>query len=199
MKQLGLFILVGLVMSSALAAGQEAYRWVDEKGTIHFADDPTQVPEKYLDQVQKKKFQQEPSASAPGAPAAPAPGSAAPKSVSKPPAPAGSAGRPSERKDILGRGEDWWRGQVREWNTRLFAAQKSFEAAALELKNKEKEFDDAKFKSDFLKRKLAAEQTALKEKVAGFKKQVDDARNMLEKGLPKQAEEYQADPNWLKQ
>ena len=196
MKRLGLLILVGWVMSSALATGQEAYRWVDEKGTIHFADDPTQVPEKYLDQVQKKKFQQEPSASAPGAPAAPAGGSAAPKSVSKPPAP---AGRPSERKDILGRGEDWWRGQVREWNTRLFAAQKSFEAAALELKNKEKELDDAKFKSDFLKRKLVAEQTALKEKVAGFKKQVDDARNMLEKGLPKQAEEYQADPNWLKQ
>ena len=68
MKQLGLFILVGLVMSSALATGQEAYRWVDEKGTIHFADDPTQVPEKYLDQVQKKKFQQEPSTSATSCP-----------------------------------------------------------------------------------------------------------------------------------
>ena len=194
MKRLGLFILAGLVMSSALAAGQEAYRWVDEKGTIHFADDPSQVPEKYLDQVQKKKFQQEPSA--PAAPAPPAGGRAAPPSVSKQPA---TPGRPSERKDILGRGEDWWRGQVREWNTRLFAAQKSYEAAALELKNKEKELDQAKSKSDFLKRKLAAEQTALKEKVAGFKKQVDDARNMLEKGLPKQAEEYQADPNWVKQ
>ena len=196
MKRLGLLILAGLVMSSALAMGQEAYRWVDEKGTIHFADDPGQIPEKYLDQVQKKKFPQEPSASAPGAPAAPASGRAAPQAVSKQPAPVGRSG---ERKDILGRGEDWWRGQVREWNTRLFAAQKSYDTAALELKNKEKELDEAKFKSDFLKRKLAAEQTALKEKVAGFKKQVDDARNMLEKGLPKQAEEYQADPNWVKQ
>jgi hypothetical protein len=193
MKRLILVIFFGLLMSTVLATGQEAYRWVDEKGTIHFADDLSQIPEKYLDQVQKKKFQQEPSASAP---AAPAPGRAAPQSVSKQPAP---AGRPSERKDILGRGEDWWRGQVREWNTRLFAAQKSFEAAALELKNKEKELDQAKSKSDFLKRKLAAEQTALKEKVAGFKKQMDDAKDMLERGLPKQAEEYQADPNWLKQ
>jgi hypothetical protein len=195
MKRLGLFILAGLVMSSALAMGQEAYRWVDEKGTIHFADDLSQIPEKYVDQVQKKKFPQEPSASAPAAPSAPAAGRAAPQSVSKQPAP---VSKRVERKDILGRGEDWWRGQVREWNTRLFAAQKSYEAAALELKNKEKELEDAKFKSDFLKRKLGAEQTALKEKVAGFKKQVDDARNMLEKGLPKQAEEYQADPEWLK-
>jgi len=27
---------------------------------------------------------------------------------------------------------------------------------------------------------------------------MDDAKDMLERGLPKQAEEYQADPNWLK-
>ena len=195
MKRLGLFILAGLVMSSALATGQEAYRWVDEKGTIHFADDLSQIPEKYLDQVQKKKFQQEPSASTPVAPAAPAAGRAAPQSVSKQPAP---VSKPGERKDILGRGEDWWRGQVREWNTRLFAAQKSYEAAALDLKNKEKELEDAKFKPDSLKRKLRADQKALQEKVVAFKKQVDDARNMLEKGLPKQAEEYRADPNWLK-
>jgi hypothetical protein len=195
MKRLILVIFFGLLMSTVLATGQEAYRWVDEKGTIHFADDLSQIPEKYLDQVQKKKFQQEPSASAPVAPAAPAAGRAAPQSVSKQPAP---VSKPGERKDILGRGEDWWRGQVREWNTRLIAAQKSYEAAALELKNKEKELGDARFKSDYLKRKLGAEQTALKEKVAGFKKQMDDAKDMLEKGLPKQAEEYQADPNWLK-
>ena len=195
MKHLSLFILVGLVMSSALTTGQEAYRWVDEKGTIHFADDPSQIPEKYVDQVQKKKFQQEPAASAPTAPPTPAAGRAAPQPVSKQPVP---VSKPGVRKDILGRGEDWWRGQVREWNTRLFAAQKSFEAAALELKTKEKELEDAKFKPDSFKRKLKAEQTAIQEKAAGFKKQMDDARDMLEKGLPKQAEEYQADPNWLK-
>jgi hypothetical protein len=195
MKRLGLFILAGLVMSSVLATGQEAYRWVDEKGTIHFADDLSQIPEKYLDQVQKKKFPQEPAASAPGAPATPGTPRTPAQSVSKQPVP---VSKPGVRKDTLGRGEDWWRGQVREWNTRLFAAQKSYEAAALDLKNKEKELEDAKFKPDSFKRKLKADQMALQEKAAGFKKQVDDAKDMLEKGLPKQAEEYQADPNWVK-
>jgi hypothetical protein len=45
---------------------------------------------------------------------------------------------------------------------------------------------------------LKAEQKTLQEKVDASKKQVEDARNMLERGLPKQAEEYRADPNWLK-
>ena len=115
--------------------------------------------------------------------------------VSKQPAP---VSKPAERKDILGRGEDWWRGQAREWNGKLLAAQKSFEAALTELKNKEKEVGEAKFKPDSLKRKLKAEQKTLQEKVDASKKQVDDARNMLERSLPKQAEEYRADPNWLK-
>jgi hypothetical protein len=30
------------------------------------------------------------------------------------------------------------------------------------------------------------------------KRQVDEAKNMLEKVLPKQAEESRADPSWLK-
>ena len=195
MKRLILVILFGLLMSSVLAVGQEVYRWVDEKGTVHFADDLSQIPEKYLDQFQKKKFPQEPSPSAPLPPSTPGASKAIPQAVSKQPAP---VSQPAQRKDILGRGEDWWRGQVREWNAKLLAAQKSHDAAALDLKNKEKELEDAKFKPDSLKRKLKAEQKTLQEKVDASKKQVEDARNMLERSLPKQAQEYRADPNWLK-
>ena len=46
-------IIVGLLFSSVLAFGQEIYRWVDERGTVHFADDLALVPERYRDQVQK--------------------------------------------------------------------------------------------------------------------------------------------------
>ncbi|MDP2972448.1 MAG: DUF4124 domain-containing protein, partial [Deltaproteobacteria bacterium] len=41
-----------LLSSVWIVSAQEIYRWVDEKGTIHFADDFTLVPEKYRDQVQ---------------------------------------------------------------------------------------------------------------------------------------------------
>ncbi len=39
---------------------------------------------------------------------------------------------------------------------------------------------------------------ALEEKVNDWKKQREEAKNMLEKVLPKEAEEFNADPNWVK-
>ena len=39
---------------------------------------------------------------------------------------------------------------------------------------------------------------ALEEKVNDWKKQMEQAKNMLEKGLPKEAEEFKADPDWIK-
>ncbi|MEI9475890.1 MAG: DUF4124 domain-containing protein [Deltaproteobacteria bacterium] len=196
MKRLGVLIFIMLVFTFLPAFAQEVYRWVDEKGTVHFADDLNQIPEKYLDQFQKKKFPQEtppPSVS----PSSPAPG--APKVIPKAmPREVKPVSPPPEQKDILGRGEDWWRGQVREWNAKLLAAQKSHEAALTELKNKEKEIGESKFKPDSLKRKLKAEMKALEEKVNGSKKQLEETRNMVERGLPKQAQEYHADPNWLR-
>ena len=196
MKRLSLLILAGLVISSVLAVGQEIYRWVDEKGTLHYADDLSQIPEKYRDQIQTKKFPQE---TPPPSPPPFAPASGAPKVIPKAmPREARPASEPAERKDILGRGEDWWRGQAREWNGKLLAAQKSHEAALTELKNKEKEIGESKFKPDSLKRKLKAEMKALEEKVNGSKKQLEETRNMVERDLPKQAQEYHADPDWLK-
>jgi hypothetical protein len=207
MKHLSLVILVGMVMSSVLVAGQEVYRWVDEKGTVHFADDMSQIPEKYRGEIQKRSLPQakEPSQpagfSSPPAPLPPPPGPpGGPPGAMPPPGPMrpNYVRSPSDRKDILGRGEDWWRGQVREWNAKLAEAQKNYEAAAADLKNKQNELDQAKFKPDSLKRKLRAEIKDLEEKTRESKKEMDEAKNMLEKGLFKQAEEYKADPIWLR-
>ncbi len=48
-----LFILM------ALPAQGEMYRWVDEKGTVHFADDLSKVPERYRSGVETKKTPKE--------------------------------------------------------------------------------------------------------------------------------------------
>jgi hypothetical protein len=40
--------------------GGEVYRWRDEKGTIHFTDDPSKIPQSDRDQVEKKKNVEEP-------------------------------------------------------------------------------------------------------------------------------------------
>jgi hypothetical protein len=185
MKRTMLLILVGMITLPFFAGGQETYQWVDEKGTVHFTDDVGKIPEKYQDQVKKKKSPDEPTPSSsiksPTDKARPAPDAAG-----------------VEKKDILGRGEDWWRDKAMEWKQKLIKAQKDYADAQTALKAKDKELGDAKFKPKSFQRKLQDEIKILEEKVNAQKNQVDEAKNMLEKVLPRQAEEYRADPSWVR-
>jgi hypothetical protein len=194
MKRTMLFILVAMITLPFIAGGQETYQWVDEKGTVHFTDDIGKIPEKYQDQVKEKKIPKEP---APSPSPAPAP-SRSPSPSIRPPQGKASPEPSVEKKDILGRGEEWWRDQASEWKQRLIKAQKDYAAAQAALKAKDKELEDAKFKPKSFQRKLQDESKVLEQKVNEQKNQVDEAKNMLEKVLPKQAEEYQADPSWVR-
>ena len=188
MKRTMLFILVGMLSLPFVAGGQETYQWVDEKGTVHFTDDVSQIPEKYQDQVKKRKAPPEPKPS-------PVPKPSPSIRIDRdrvPPEPE------AEKKDILGRGEGWWRNKASEWKQKLIKAQKDYSTAQAALKAKEKELEDAKFKPKSFQRKLQDEIRVLEEKANAQKNQVDEAKNMLEKVLPRQAEEYRADPSWVK-
>ena len=184
MKMTMLFILLGMITLPFVAGGQQIYQWVDEKGTVHFTDDVSLVPEKYQDQVKEKKTPRAPASSPPVKFTRDKP----PKEVQEEP----------EKKDILGRGEDWWRDKAMEWKQKLTKAEKDFADAQTALKAKEKELEQSIYKPHSLRRKLEADIKVLEEKVNDQKKQVDEAMNMLEKVLLKQAEEYRADPSWLR-
>ncbi len=158
---------------------------MDEKGTLHFTDDLGLVPEKYRNQVQKKKPPKEPSS---------LPSSQVPQSVKTD----RELELSPERRDLIGRGEEWWRAKTKEWNEKLLNANKNYETAHAAWKAKEKELEESKFKPKSLQRKLKSEMKALEEKVNDWKKQREQAKNMLEKGLPKEAEELNADPDWIK-
>jgi peptidoglycan hydrolase CwlO-like protein len=195
MKRKSLIVIAALLLFSSAAFGQEVYRWVDEQGTAHFTDDLGQVPEKYRDQIQKKEPPKEPPITqpippqpTPSQPLAPPTGMEVEK---------GSGATPRQ-KDILGRGEDWWRAKVNEWNEKLKNAQRNYENAYSEWKSKENDLESSKFKPDSVKRKLKTEIKDLEEKTKDWEKQMDEAKNMLENILPKQAQDYQANPEWLK-
>ena len=185
MKIMILWGTIGLLILATTAFGQEVYQWVDEKGTVHFADDLSLVPERYREQVQKKSPPEKPTS----LPSSGVSGGLEGKEKSK------SA---PERKDLLGRGEGWWRAKVKEWNEKFVSAQKNVEATYANWKAKEKELEESKFKPDSFKRKLKAEAKVLEEKLKEWEQKSEEAKNMLEKVLPKQAEDYRADPDWLK-
>jgi hypothetical protein len=192
MKRISLIFVAGLLFYSTLAFGQEVYKWVDEKGTVHFTDDLNQVPEKYQEQIEKRV---PPKESIPSRPT-PRPSIESTKGL-EPGRETGSVPGLGQ-KDIFGRGEDWWRAKVNEWNEKLKTSQRNYEAAYSEWKSKENELEAAKFKPESLKRKLKAEIKVLEEKVRNAEKQVEEAKNMLEKVLPREAEDYRANPEWLK-
>jgi hypothetical protein len=191
MKKIVLLVIIGLTLSS-MAFGQEVYKWVDEKGTAHFTDNLGLVPEKYRDQILTEKRPKEPTPSP--SPSLSPPPFEPPKSTE-----AGKEAGPTPvQKDILGRGEEWWRTKAIEWNEKFKTARRNYEMAYSEWKAKENELEASKFKPDSVKRKLKVEIKVLEEKTKDWEKQMEEANNMLENVLPKQARDYQADPRWLK-
>ncbi len=187
MKQLGLVISIGLILFSLIAFGQGVYKWVDEKGTAHFTDDLSLVPEKYRDQVREIKPQRKPAL--PSIESSESAGKG--KEIESAPESA------YEQKDLLGHGEEWWRATVSEWNKKLVTARENYEDAYNKWKAKEQELEASQFKPDSVKRKLKAEAKALEENVKNWEKQMEEARNMLDNVLPKQAIDYHANPEWL--
>ncbi len=185
MKRTGLLILIGLIFYCTVSWGQEIYQWTDEKGTVHFTDDLSSVPERFRNQVQKKKSPQELSSPLP------------PQMLKDEEMEKGPESAPA-RKDLIGRGEEWWRDKAKEWNKKLLDANKNYDTAYTAWKAKEKELEQSKFKPRSFQRKLKSEVKVLEDKAKTLEKQRDEVKNMLEKGLPKEAEELKADPDWIK-
>jgi len=178
-----LIFMISIFVASQVN-GQEIYRWVDEKGILHFVDDLTQVPEKYRDLIQKKEPPKEPIPS---------------PSVSSQGEEVKIESDPSSvRKDLHGRGEDWWRAKAKEANDKLQGAQNNYDSAYRTWKAKEQQREDGKFKSHGPRKRLMSEIDELEEKVRERQKELEEAREVVEKVLPKQAEDYKADPKWLK-
>ncbi len=49
------FFVLTILIALALPASAEMYKWVDEKGTVHFTDDISSIPEKYREDVEERK------------------------------------------------------------------------------------------------------------------------------------------------
>ena len=48
-------LLLSLSLGIPFLSSEEIYRWTDEKGTTHFADDVSKVPEKYRSEAERTK------------------------------------------------------------------------------------------------------------------------------------------------
>ena len=61
-KVMKVWVLMGaliLLPTVCRSGAKEIYKWVDEKGTVHFSEDESSVPEKYREQIEKKSVPEE--------------------------------------------------------------------------------------------------------------------------------------------
>ena len=171
-----LFVILFIVFVSGFSFA-EVYKWVDDRGAVHFTDDVTQVPEKYRPKSEKMGLTQD-------------------KVETK--VEAESTEKKGEiYRDRLGRGEEYWKGRVEEWRRKLRESQVKVEALRLKYNELTEKFNDSKSTAE--RGNLRKERDLVKSEMDQGRIQIEEAKEVLEKKIPEEAELYKAKPEWVKQ
>ncbi len=156
----------------------EIYKWVDEKGVVHFTDDMTQVPEKYrakTEEIGESGGEKEGTKGE---------GQIAPK------------GKEEASQDQLGRGEAYWKGRVEEWRRKL--GEERDRLRTLELKYNELIMRFNESKSSVERGEIRKESDQVKNEMDQCRIQIEEAKDMIEKKIPEEGALYKAKPEWVK-
>ncbi len=155
----------------------EVYKWVDDKGAVHFTDDVIQVPEKYRPTAERMGLSEDKEATKVGG-----------ESPHK---------KDDSYRDSLGRGQDYWKGRVEEWRGKLRESQLKLETLRTKYNELTERFNDSKSTAE--RGNLRKERDQVKIEMDRSKIQIEEAKEMLEKKIPEEADLYKAKPEWVKQ
>ncbi len=165
-----LFILLFLLVTD-LSFG-EVYKWVDDKGGVHFTDDLLQIPERYRPQIERLGALEEREQPLPKK-------------------------KEEFSRDRLGKGEDYWKGRVEEWNKKLKEAQEKLNNLRVNYNEITEKFNESR--NSIERTNLRKERDQIKSEMDKYKTQIEEAKDMLEKKIPAEATIFGAKPEWVKQ
>jgi archaellum component FlaC len=175
MKTLTLILL--FVFTATLSYAQ-VYKWVDEKGIVHFTDDITQIPEKYRRATEEREATEE-------------------KIETK--KEGGQAPQKKETdsyKDRSGRGEEYWKGRVEESRKKLQSLQEKVESLRLKYNDLTEKFNTSKSSAE--RAMIRNDREQIKSQMDDLRAQIAETKEMLEKKIPEEASLYGAKPEWVK-
>lgn len=170
-----LLILLSIFIAE-ISFGQ-VYKWVDEKGLVHFTDDMSQIPEKYrraIEEIGVQEERKEPQTE----------GESPPKK------------KEDTYRDRSGRGEEYWKGRVEEWKKKLQTLQESVENLRLKYNELTEKFNTSKSSAE--RATIRNERELIKNQMDQYRSQIAEAKEMLEKKIPEEADLYKAKPEWVK-
>ncbi len=169
-----LVIVAVLLLASAGTTG-EVYKWMDERGVVHLTNDPTAVPAKYKEHVDRRDLP-EPRGASYGS-------TGASKRVME------------EARDRYGRDRDYWVNRTNEAKSRLYQAQIEYERLLREYDDLFDSYGDTTSlaKRDEYKNRMESVQTELRRQ----REDILRAKELLQITLPAAAARARAPAEWV--
>jgi hypothetical protein len=171
------FFLLPLLVFFVTISYAEVYKWVDEKGGVHFTDDYNQIPQRFRSTIERQG----------GLPVG---------TGDKKDQDSNDKTKEEPHTDRIGRGEAYWRGRVEEWRNKMKAAQERSETLRAKYNELTEKFNESKSSAE--RSSLRKERDQIKSELEDQRTQIEEAKMMLEKKLPEDAELFKAKPEWVK-
>ncbi len=172
----GAFLIMAIVLLASTGRPSEVWKWVDERGVVHFTDNPDSVPKKYREQIDYR---------------------ALPEKRGESSAATGKAEEvleaPRERDD---RGEEYWVNRANEIKEQLNRAQKEYERVRLEYNDLVAKYNTTRSRTK--RRQYQKELESLQEQLNRRGEDIEKTKDVLEKTLPEEAERAGAPAEWVK-
>ena len=169
--------LILLFLFAATLSYAQVYKWVDEKGIVHFTDDITQIPEKYWRAIEEVGVNEE-------------------NIATKEEGGAPQKKQADSYKDRLGRGEEYWKGRVEESKKKLQSLQERVESLRLKYNELTEKFNTSKSSAE--RALIRNDREQIKNQMDELRVQIGEVKEMLEKKIPEEASLYRAKPEWVK-
>lgn len=190
----GLALVVMVAVSGGAIAAGGVYQWTDEKGVVHFTDDPGKIPKKFHHSVQELRPPDKEEEKAPKGIPSEEEGIESESRPASPPKAESESNRrpqalPSDPVDFHGHNQEWWRQRVQEWQQKKTDAQARLVDAQERLG--QERFLNATTGNMKRIQDISAE-------VSKYEEEVREAERMLTDGLPDEARRAQAPPGWLR-
>jgi hypothetical protein len=155
----------------------QVYKWVDERGAVHFTDDITLIPERYKSSTKPMDV--------------PVEGDDAKKGNDSV-----RAKKEDNYRDRLGRGERYWKEQVEQWRKKLKGLEEKFEKMRAQYNELTEKVNSTRGPTE--RTALRKEREGIKAELDQTRAEIEEARTMLEKKIPEESELYKAKPEWVK-
>ena len=172
----GALLIMAVLLFASVGRTGEVWKWVDERGVVHFTDNAASVPEKYREHIDRREL--------PGEREAVSGTDQEAKEVME------------EPRDRYGRGESYWVNRANEIKGQLDRIQREYEKTRLEYNDLVAKYNATRSRAK--RRQCQKQIESLQDQLNRRREDIEGVKELLEKTLPEEAERAGAPAEWVK-